>query len=587
MSAVCTFHPRASNNKQVAVFIVHMNATVLICVFCILALASVAQPLEHAWARRVGGLQDGEKLWRIAVDGDGNVYAAGQFRGTFTDQGQSVTSVGGADIILVKYSPDGELLWVKRAGGPLGDAAFGVDCDKNGNVYITGAFSGVAVFDTALVSVPDPDGVGLPFHFVARYSPDGELAWVRTVEVPMALSTYPFSYGYAVKLDRNGDLIIGGAYANINADPNDPGFSTMRADTCRFRTCGSNASNFLFAQKMDTLGNTRWVHTIGGIYGQATLLSIAFDPQGDIWFGGNISGNDLINGPVNIDITGGTVGLAYELSSQGEVLSGFAVPATGLSNVEDLIVALNGEVFLAGWHQGGSLNGGVPAQGYDGFLLRATATGNLVWANELRGVGDDFFTGIATTLDPNVIVGGAFYFYQADLAGATLATASGNNSALVRVDTMGNFIDALQPVSLGGNSKVADVQSDDFGNFFLCGDVEGMVLFTGDTLECPTQDMYVTKIRPATAAAVGEVVAANTALRVFPNPAVGSATVILPADARGQLLVLDALGREVRAERAFGPSVELDLEGLPAGTYLVSCEGKAARSFYRLVVRGQ
>lgn len=110
-------------------------------------------------------------------------------------------------------------------------------------------------------------------------------------------------------------------------------------------------------------------------------------------------------------------------------LSGFLVPTTGFANVEDLIVANNGEVFLAGWYQGGALAGGPPAQGYDGFLMRTSPSGTPVWVNRLTGPGDDFFSGIATTPSPNEIVGGAFYFYQAAFAGTNLSLASGTNSA--------------------------------------------------------------------------------------------------------------------------------------------------------------
>ncbi|MDQ2769260.1 MAG: T9SS type A sorting domain-containing protein, partial [Bacteroidota bacterium] len=60
---------------------------------------------------------------------------------------------------------------------------------------------------------------------------------------------------------------------------------------------------------------------------------------------------------------------------------------------------------------------------------------------------------------------------------------------------------------------------------------------------------------------------------LFPNPAYGTATLRLPASAPRQPLTLtDALGRVVRRYPApAGPEAELDLRGLPAGTYVVQC----------------
>ncbi|GAB2711756.1 hypothetical protein GCM10011495_18860 [Hymenobacter frigidus] len=60
---------------------------------------------------------------------------------------------------------------------------------------------------------------------------------------------------------------------------------------------------------------------------------------------------------------------------------------------------------------------------------------------------------------------------------------------------------------------------------------------------------------------------------LFPNPAHGTATLRLPAGTpRLPLLLTDALGRIVRRYPApAGPDATLDLRGLPAGVYMVSC----------------
>lgn len=563
-----------------------MRSTIVF--FCtLLSTALGAQSLEHVWASRVGSINDNEKIWRIAVDGFGNVYATGVIRGTFTDQGVTVSSVGSGDIVLLKYDPNGTLLWARSAGGPYFDAAFGIDCDKDGNVYITGAYSGLAVFDSVLVSNIDPDGVNLPFHFVARYSPSGDLVWVRTVDVDIATTTYPFSMAYAIKLDRLGKLVLSGAYANINADTNQTAFSTMRADTARFRTCNFNSYDHIFVQKMDTLGNTEWVHSLGETNGLGVLLSIAFDAGVNIWVGGNLSsGSSLVSGPVNI--TADPVpytGLAYKLSPSGQPLDGFVLDCTSEANVEDLIVAGNGELFLAGWNKG-SLNGAPAASAIDGFLARTSPSGAPIWTNHLTGIGDDFFAGIATTPEPNEIVGGAFYFYQADFAGTSLATSLGNHSALVRMDTMGMVLEVLQPELISGSTLIADVQSDDFGNFFLAGDISGQSVFGPDTITTGSQDMYVCKISPSLSTALPEPAPTTDPLYVHPNPADDRVFATLPAGMPPQteLLLLDAMGRTVIKERVSSPYVRLDTSSLPNGTYLLTLLGGGERWNARVVV---
>ena len=535
----------------------------------IVCSTGMGQPLQHAWANRVGGPQDGEKLWRIAVDESGNVYAAGGFRGTFSDQGISVTSAGAADILLLKYDPEGQLLWARSAGGPYGDIAFGVESDKDGNVYIVGAYSGLAVFGDTIVSNIDPDGVNLPFSFIARYSPDGDLRWVRTPDIDLQAQNYPYNIAYGIKLDRFGDLVVAGSYNCSLPSQEDSTFSTMRFDNEAFRTCDYTSYDYVYAQKIDTLGNTEWVHSVGGAASLGVLQSIAFDPQGDIWLGGNIGGAEqFISGPVSLtyNLGGGLQGLVYELSSTGQPLSGFLIDATAGSNVEDLIVANNGELFLSGWFRG-SLNGAPPASGYDGFFMRTSPDGTPVWANRLVGIGDDFFSGIATTPDPNEVVGGAFYFFQADFAGTTLDNAPGTNSALIRMDTTGVVLETVQPDVLTGSSYIADVQSDIFGNFFLCGDVSGQVVFTDDTVTCGSQDMYVCKISPQASVSVNTPVQEQGATRIWPNPASDRLFVENPGNANARLEVRDATGRLIIAQ-VLQPGVDVvDVGRLQSGTY--------------------
>lgn len=549
------------------------------------SITATAQPLAHVWANRVGGPETGEKLWRCAVDESGNVYAAGSFRGTFSDQGISVTSVGGSDILLVKYGPNGQLLWARSAGGPLNDGAFGVESDKDGNVYIVGAYSGLAIFEDTLISNLDPDGVNLPFSFIARYSPVGDLRWVRTVDTEIPPSNYPFNIAYGIKLDRVGDLVVTGSYNCAIPSSGDPELSTMSFGGFPFRTSTLSSYDQVYAQKIDTLGNTEWVHSVGAIQGLGTLQSVTFDAQNNIWLGGIMLGTlDFISGPVTAEGNGtARQGLVYQLSPAGDPLSAFLIDASTESNVEDLIVANNGELFLSGWYKG-SLNGSPVASGYDGYFMRTTPAGVPIWTNRLTGIGDDFFSGIATTTEPNEVVGGALYFFQADFAGTELSQSAGTNSALIRMDTMGMVLEVVQPEVLSGSTLIADVQSDIFGNFYLCGDISGQAVFTNDTISCSSQDMYVCKISPQEDVSVRETRVVADGPRIFPNPA--NDQVLLEYGGRGRppVEVRDALGRLVLRTAVSGKLTSIDVNSLNPGTYHVTVGEGATRSVAQLLI---
>lgn len=140
------------------------------------------------WAGRMGGLENFDTGYGIAVDGSGNAVVIGSFfsSGDF-DPGAGVhtltaTSEGSDEIFLLKLDPTGNLLWAKSFGGADGDLGYGVGVKSNGNIIATGFFSGTADLD------PDPTGTHVVTtsspqnffdSFIAEFTSDGDLldAW--------------------------------------------------------------------------------------------------------------------------------------------------------------------------------------------------------------------------------------------------------------------------------------------------------------------------------------------------------------------------------------------------------------------------
>ncbi len=562
-----------------------MNKVLTAALLASLAEAQ-AQPFEHVWTKRFSTPENGEKLWRLAVDESGNVYAAGNFSGTFSEQDISVTSAGAADILLLKYDPDGQLLWARSAGGPYDDVAYGVESDKDGNVYITGGATSFAVFGDTALSVPGQNGAFIIFSFVARYSPDGDLRWVRNTNSDGPANSTTSCISYSLKLDRLGDLVMAGGYSCAVASAEDPALSTFSYGGIPFRTTLFPGQPHVFAQKLDTLGNTLWLHSVGDVTyspndaseGFGTLVAVDVDAENHVWLGGDCGANTYFNsGPVNLETTPFQA-LVYELSPEGEPLSAFVLPATTISSVEDMAVAPNGDLLLGGSYDG-SFNGGPLAQGTDGFVVRTSPSGAISWTKLLQGPQNEFVSGISNAPNAGLAIG-CYYFYQADFDGDPLATSPGNNSAVIRVDGAGNTLEVVQPEVLSGYSFIADVQTDIFDNIFVCGDVGGQVVFTNDTITCLTQDTYVSKISQQIAQSTGELGAPATGPRLWPNPATDRVFVENNGQERVRLELWDATGRLILVH-PLQPGVDaVDVGLLPGGTYhavLVNGNGRSSR----------
>ena len=106
------------------------------------------------------GTCDWECAWALSVDSAGDVYVAGQTKGF---EGSSPRK---CNAFLLKYSSSGALTWGKTWGGEYEDAARALAIDPSGNVYVTGTTwsYGVRLWDS----------------FLLYFSSSGDLMWQKT-----------------------------------------------------------------------------------------------------------------------------------------------------------------------------------------------------------------------------------------------------------------------------------------------------------------------------------------------------------------------------------------------------------------------
>lgn len=106
--------------------------------FCSVALVGIcfyatAAAQTEVWVARVEGegANAGDAAHDVAVDTAGNIYVVGRLQGEGTD----------FDFATIKYNQAGELQWLWRFDGPShgADSAVAVALDGDGNIYVTGA----------------------------------------------------------------------------------------------------------------------------------------------------------------------------------------------------------------------------------------------------------------------------------------------------------------------------------------------------------------------------------------------------------------------------------------------------------------
>jgi PKD repeat protein len=128
------------------------------------------------WANRMGGTSD-DTLEAVAVAPNGDVVVAGRFTGSASFGGTNLVANGTMDMAVAKYAAgDGHHLWSKRFGGEYDDTASAVAVDGSGNVYLTGYFRGTVDFGGGPITVPFTSDLDV---FLAKLDPAGNHLWSK------------------------------------------------------------------------------------------------------------------------------------------------------------------------------------------------------------------------------------------------------------------------------------------------------------------------------------------------------------------------------------------------------------------------
>lgn len=197
---------------------------------------------DVVWAKTAGSASiDAEAGAAVKVDAAANVYVTGHFAATTTFGTTDLTSAGGTDIFITKYSAStGDVLWAKSAGGIENENGVGITVSDAGDVSVAGAFFGTAVFgSTSLTSSGSFDG------FIAQYNSDGDILWVKQI------AGQSNDLAYSVAVDAAGDSYVSGYFTGS------ANFGGATADAA--------GNEDIFVAKYDRIsGNLLWVKTAGG-----------------------------------------------------------------------------------------------------------------------------------------------------------------------------------------------------------------------------------------------------------------------------------------------------------------------------------
>lgn len=341
------------------------------------------------WARQVfdhGSLGGDYAIRGVGTDVAGNVYGVGDTVGALPGNINS----GGRDVIVVKYDPAGNVVWLRQFGSTNNDWGNAIAVDAAGNSFIVG--------DT-LGQLPGQDANRGYDFYIARFDADGNRQWIRESGTGSSGHT-DAANGVAIDAAGNAYMagVVGGTYG---ASPS------------------LNRGGDAYVAKYDSTGTQLWFSRVSGQHGDAAFaVAVSADGQA-IYLAGQTNSNFDLPGYPTLAIPccahddafvarldgAGAIVWATNLSSQ--TLSGpryFRDEARGITTNAD-----GSQVYVTGFTLG-TMPGTTSKGGQDIFVARYEGNGTRSWVQQFGGALGSSITdaGYGITLDPsgNVFVAG-------------------------------------------------------------------------------------------------------------------------------------------------------------------------------------
>ncbi|MGB0522471.1 MAG: RHS repeat-associated core domain-containing protein, partial [Flammeovirgaceae bacterium] len=342
------------------------------------------------WAKKATGPQK-EYVNDLHTDANGNLYITG-FYGTNVDfDGRAVSSSNGTDMFVAKYDTNGNLVWMKAGTGTSAIQGKGVRADAAGNVFVSGWFYNDITFDgvNRINASNWQSDV-----FLAKYDAQGNFLWAQTG------GTIGVDYGFRMEVDAQGNAYIVGSYtAGAN----------FSGQTLTTQVAGKRDA---FVAKYDENGNLKWIKTHGSP-NDDYLNAIAIDAQGNVYLGAHYANTVTVGNQVLTAPSGTTNDLLLiKYDTFGNLIWAQNGNSTGNSGVNALTVAPSGELYIAGWHSGVATIGGQTIDHQTGQVmyvaqLQADGTVSTIHQTVQLSAAGGFYT-LNVDADENFIVSGDF-----------------------------------------------------------------------------------------------------------------------------------------------------------------------------------
>jgi len=340
----------------------------------------------------------------LAVDGSGRVYLTGSIA---AKQRIGVNPIrpahGGYEIYVVKLLADGGLLWDTFLGGYGDEWGESLAVDGLGNIFVAGMSGGT--WGTPLRAYQ-----GGKDAFIAKLSADGSLLWNAF------LGGQGYDTGTGVAVDGAGNILVAGTSTETWGNP------------VRFYSAGRDA----FVAKLNSNGSILWNTFLGGS-GDDDSGGLGAGSGGNAVMAGTSA--NTWGSPV-IGFSGLTDAFVAKINAEGQLLWNSFLGGADDDRGRAAVLDSSGFTYVIGSSEAGWGNPVRAFQGYpDGFVARLDQNGGLLWNTFLGGSYLDDCLGLAVDRGGNAFISGRSWAAW----GNPINGYSGYDAFVAKLDANGNL----------------------------------------------------------------------------------------------------------------------------------------------------
>ena len=298
----------------------------------------------------------------VTVDDAGSVYVLGKTGGVLPGQ---TRGGGSSDAYVIKYSSDGDELWVRQFGGNGADSAQAGAVDSSGNLYVVGQSAGE--------SQSNLNVGGVSGAFVRKFTGDGGELWSRQFGAQL------FAKANGVAVDAAGNVYVAGQVEG--ALPGQPHFG----------------NNDAFVRAYDSSGNELWTRQFGAEGGDFAQ-DVVVTGSGDLYVVG-WSRREVMRPGQGLGVQMNA--FARKFDREGIEIWDVSFGSSGLTRANGAGIDEAGNLYILGWTSG-ALSGQAPLGRTDAFLRKYDPNGVEVWTRQFGTEDEDRAEGIEVDDDGNL-----------------------------------------------------------------------------------------------------------------------------------------------------------------------------------------